>query len=571
MKKYLLFLLFPILFSCTELDIAPLNTPTVDTYFKSVSDFEMFVNSTYQWSVPQIDAMATFDFASDLNSAHAGHNTYASLINGNVSPTLGETAMFFDYGSIRHAYSYFEQIAQFNEISGEQKANLDGQVYYLLAYRYFAMFRAYENVPVVTKVMTLEESDIPSSDKSEVFAEALKNVNLAITNLPSVLSERGRLTKLAAMALKADMILYAASRFNEAIAGATYADALTAANTALAEADSQGKGLANSYADLFIASRQGMADSQKEIILEDMGLKDQSTSYASSAHYNPDESGWGTLCATQEFVDAFPCIDGLPINTSPLYDSERPFKNRDPRLDITIARPGSLLYYVDGAKSSRIFNPLDPNAGNGRDYILGTRLGSYLTGYVGQKWWLREGVSDSKGYMSFIAYRYAELLLMAAEAENESSGPSTTVFSRISKLRQRVGMPAVNSSLYPDKSATRQLIRTERMIELAYEGKRYWDIRRYGIGENVLNKQVRSMHISRFNPDGSFKEYISRIYVNTDVNSPNQETYFDIPSGTDGGRLIFTSHFTAPRDYVWPIPLGAITSSENLEQHPLWQ
>jgi hypothetical protein len=109
------------------------------------------------------------------------------------------------------------------------------------------------------------------------------------------------------------------------------------------------------------------------------------------------------------------------------------------------------------------------------------------------------------------------------------------------------------------------------MIELAYEGKRYWDIRRYGIGENVLNKQVRSMHISRFNPDGSFKEYLSRIYVNTDVNSPNQETYFDIPSGTDGGRLIFTSHFTAPRDYVWPIPLGSITSSENLEQHPLWQ
>ncbi len=371
MKKYIL--IFTIIFfvtSCDDiLDLGPLNAPSNETFFSSLNDFELFVNSTYIWSVPASNEM-TMEYGSDISMVIRSNDQFIDLITGQLSPTSGVVGRYFDYSSIRHAYTYFEKMADFTDITAEQKSNLDGQVYYMIAYRYFAMFRAYENVPVVTKVLEIEEADIPSSDKDLVFAEALKNVDAAISNLPSERSERGRLTKLAAMTLKTDMLLYSASRFDESISGASYASALSAANSALSEANAQGYGLADSFEGLFVAGRQSSNDAQKEIILERVLLKNLLTARPSAAHFRPfSEGGWGQMQANQVYVDKFPCTDGLLINISPLYDPQRPFTNRDPRLGFTILYPGHVLSYDDGGKPDRIINSLDPSVPG--EYILG--------------------------------------------------------------------------------------------------------------------------------------------------------------------------------------------------------
>ncbi|HZW71089.1 MAG TPA: RagB/SusD family nutrient uptake outer membrane protein, partial [Hanamia sp.] len=182
-------------------------------------------------------------------------------------------------------------------------------------------------------------------------------------------------------------------------------------------------------------------------------------------------------------------------------------------------------------------------------------------------------LSNGQGYGSFIVYRYAELLLMYAEAKNEATGPDASVYDAISKVRQRSNMVAVNAISHPTKDDVRTLIRNERVVELQGEGKRYWDVRRWGIGEQVQNKPFYSMHISKFNSDGTFNSFMSQIYVRTSLTDPTQEEQFTIPDGAIGGRLMTTGVFNGAKYYVWPIPQNAINASTSgvLKQNPLWK
>ncbi|MGH2645311.1 MAG: RagB/SusD family nutrient uptake outer membrane protein, partial [Chitinophagaceae bacterium] len=109
-------------------------------------------------------------------------------------------------------------------------------------------------------------------------------------------------------------------------------------------------------------------------------------------------------------------------------------------------------------------------------------------------------------------------------------------------------------------------------VELAGEGKRYWDIIRWGIADSVLNKGYYSMHISMFNPDGSLAGYEPSIWVRTSLTDSTQESLFPIPNGVNGGNFIIQYSFQSPRNYIWPIPQFAIDASKGvLKQNPLWQ
>lgn len=558
------------------LDRQPLSNITVSTFFKTESDVKQFVDGLYPSMVPNWDFIS--DFSTDLNALNPGRLDwgFSDLSLGSQSTTSGSIDEYWNYAPIRSAYQLLAVLDNVPMPENSRKL-YHGSVKYLLAYRYFNMFRAYESVPVVKKVLDPGESDVPKNTKEEVFAEALAQVNDAITNLPSLSPsqrERGRLTKLAAMTLKTDLLLYAASRYKESIPEATYQAAADAGNAALTEANANGYALATSFPNLFIAMYQGSADAQKEIILEYVQIMNVATNAATGWVWRPRHDGVGTagFLATQELVDMYEDTDGHPINKSTLYDPTHPFKNRDPRLTYTILYPGNTTGYLAGKNENWISNSLDPSPDN-RDYMLSTynARDASVSGYINIKYWDREFVNS--GYGSRITYRLAELLLMYAEARNEATGPDASVYAAISRVRSRVNMPAVNSTTHPTKEAVRALIRNERAVELVGEGQRYWDVRRWGIGEQVQNKSFYSMHISKFNPDGSFAGYQGDIYVRTSLTDPAAEQLFTIPSGTEGGRLMTKGVFNSPKYYVWPIPDFAIRASNTgaLKQNPLWE
>lgn len=581
--KYLIYSLFILValmaVSCDKyLERDSLDNVTDATFFKNETDIKQFTDGFYGGFTPGTRTIF-FDYCTDFighNPSKIGNRFYPDLIYSSYTPTSETVNTFWDFSSIRRAYILLEKINDV-DMSDDSRNLYLGITHYLLAYRNFVLFRAYENAPIVREVLDVSKSDIPTSPKEEVFQEALSHIDEAISKLPSLepdKRERGRLTKLVALTLKADMLLYASTRYKEAITVATYKAAADAADAAIKEADTKGYGLADNYQKLFISAYQAEADPQREIIFEYVRLKDVATDDFCTGYYAPrhDDLGYGDFSTSQEVIDMHECTDGLPINKSNLYDPEHPFKNRDPRLELTTLFPGNITSYIDG--DPWISNTLDPSPDN-HDYMLSNYnpLDRPPSGYINIKYWDRQRKGKS-GYASFIAYRYAELLLMFAEASNEANGPSTAVYDALSKLRDREGvnMPAVNSTTHPTREDVRRLIRNERAVELFGEGKRYWDIRRWGIGEQVINKSFYSMHISKFKSDGSFDHYVDKIYVRTSLTDPSQEELFEIPDGATGGRLLINGVFNNEKFYVWPIPQSAINASNSgaLKQHPLW-
>jgi hypothetical protein len=573
--------------SCEDfLTRIPENNVSVDSYFKSDGDFKLYTDGFYPSFTDQASSI-WFDFRSDLvgvYSSKSGNRSYPELHNGTMTASSGSAGMYWNWSSIRSAYILLQNIDNI-ELAAANKNLYTGTAYYLLAYRYFVMFRAYENVPVIRKVLEIAEADVPTSPKEEVFAEALSHVNKAIELLPSLgpaERERGRLTKLVALMLKTEMSLYTAGYYNETMSGIKYSDAAAAAQAALAEARGKGYGLSSDFNSLFLGDEQAGAEPQKEIIYEYVRLKDVATgpfAYRNFAPRSPISPGWADLSVTQECVDMYECTDGLPIGKSPLYNPEKPYDNRDPRFSLTTLYPGSIVTTVNDGKKW-VYNSLTEYAydGDGNlttvpdyNYMHDTKGGLDVcpTGYLNIKFWDRYSGSGG-GYTSFINYRFAELLLFYAEAMNEAYGASDEVRSALTELRARVGMPAITATT---TESLRAQIRNERVVELIGEGRRYWDLKRWHLLEDRLNITQYAINIAKtFNADGTPATYLDKLTVPVSIDG-TKTVAFEIPNGANGGEAVNTLIFPGGKYWVWPIPESAINASTTkaLQQHPLWQ
>tara|TARA_B100000989_G_scaffold270790_1_gene227135 strand:- start:148 stop:732 length:585 start_codon:yes stop_codon:yes gene_type:complete len=152
-------------------------------------------------------------------------------------------------------------------------------------------------------------------------------------------------------------------------------------------------------------------------------------------------------------------------------------------------------------------------------------------------------------WVNWVIFRYADILLMYAEATNEATGPDDSVYDALDEIRDRVDMPLVDRVTYSDQASLREFIRKERRVELAGEGLRYFDIIRWKTAEDVLNHEVKSL---------------------------NLENWVDLPKDGGGNSLlpvkdVQTRIFNPAKHYVWPIPQDAIDRSNNLNQHKEWQ
>jgi hypothetical protein len=164
-------------------------------------------------------------------------------------------------------------------------------------------------------------------------------------------------------------------------------------------------------------------------------------------------------------VNDYECTDGLPITSSPLYNASTPYNNRDPRLLATVLTPGVL--YKGGITFSAV------QAGSATGFLNKKGVDS-----------TRATVIQTQSDQDWVYLRYAEILLTYAEAQNEAVGPDGTVYNAINLIRERVKMPDLPAALTQDSMRTR--IRHERRIELAMEGQRYFDLKRWQLDRVIL-------------------------------------------------------------------------------------
>ncbi len=405
----------------------------------------------------------------------------------------------------------------------DDKSRLEGQAYFLRALFHFELVKRYGAVTLATRVFSRDENlNLPKNTYKECVDQIIADCDKAIaTKLPLFTREAvtdanpypwrtgdyGRATKTAAMGLKSRMLLYAASPLFAAQSGVTWQQAADAAKAII---DLNVHSLRTNYTNVFNYG----ADAYNLEVLFATRAQNRNDIEQQQAPISYD-GATGRTNPTQEMVDAFETTNGRlitdPANT--LYNPNNPYTNRDPRFALTINHNGRVFKgkavqsYVGGADG------LNRN-------INATKTGYYMRKFLSESaTWNQQ--SNTLARRPWVVMRYAEILLNYAEALNEAQGiaAATEVLRVVNLIRARTGvaMPALQTSnptgngyVANTKEAIRERIQNERRVELCFEGHRFYDLRRWKLGDAFLNKPVTGMRITI---DGSGATTYSRFEV----------------------------------------------------------
>jgi len=419
---------------------------------------------------------------------------------GQIAPeNLGNAGAFWgrSYRGIRDCNYGLGNIATVT-MSKQHKDYLTGELKFLRAYRYQDLIRNYGGVVLIgDKVYNLKDNlqDVALYQRSSIkdcIAYAVAQLDNAAQLLPQDNSGSwplGRATKGAALALKARLLLYAASPLYNT---GTWTDAAAAAKAVM----SLNKySLQSDYSSLFID--QGMASS--EIIFGRQYTVTAPHVRMEISNGPNGYGGWAGNTPLQNLVDGYQMNNGKDITDGASgYDTQNPYVNRDPRFYATILyngasyRGSTIDAYSPGGKDSKD-SPSNWNT---------TKTGYYLRKFMNDKNVI-DNPWSSTGQQPWIYLRYAEILLNYAEAQNEAVGPDASVYSAVNQIRQRlsVGMPPLPAGL--SQAQMRDAIRKERRVELAFEEHRFYDVRRWKIADVVENLPAGGMTMVK-NTNGTF-------------------------------------------------------------------
>lgn len=362
---------------------------------------------------------------------------------------------------------------------------------FIRAFIYFRLIRSYGGVPIIEEVFDINSdwSGVKRNSYDECVDYIIKDLDEVITVLPDRPSERNRASANAARALKSRVLLYAASPLNNP---SNDREKWQKAADAAKELFDKGYSLSDNYRDMFFDVTND----------EYIFAKEYSETYSHWAGRNtasPGDGGLGFATPTQNMVDAYETIDGeIPIldtktgevNPNSIYDPKNPYKNRDPRFYDCIYYNGSTS--IEGRVVETYQDGADMQT---QDMTL---TGYYLRKFVDES----EPVSVSYHYtMPYPFFRLAEIYLNYAEAEYHL-GNEDVAREYVNKVRARksVNMPPIDET----GSTLLERIYHERQIELAFEGHRFFDLRRWRIADKnplyglIINKTEDGFSYERF-------------------------------------------------------------------------
>jgi hypothetical protein len=436
---------------------------------------------------------------------------------------------------------------------------LEAEMRLIRAYEFSRLITHFGDVPFLLEPTALEESyNITRTNKEEILNFIFTELDFAAANLPQTYgSGVKRLTKGAALAVKARTALYN--------------DKWTIArDAALAIMQLSGAGaysLHSSYAQLFLKP----GESSPELIISiprDEAQKVFSTGTGVQDQIPRNTGGFGAQIPTREMVDAYECIDGKPIDESPLYDPMDPFKNRDPRLTASIVEFNTqwLGYaYQPHPDTLTVFSSKENRRVSNRDSRTVAAFASY-TGFLWKKGIDQSWVDKVSEDNDAIIIRYAEILLTYAEAKIELGEIDATVLDAINQVKARgYGVTVSQTALYPpvittDVSELRKILRRERRVEFAKEGLRYMDLIRWKLAEKVLTKPVIGL------PDPATQNRAKWPFPG--VTPIDEDGVMDYSIFGSDVKIVAQRSFDKSRQYLWPIPALERRVNPNLTQNP---
>ena len=631
MKKilYLIGLLTVLtIYSCSKfLDVVPDNVATLDNAFADRYTAERFLVTCYSY----LPNFASTDGNPGLNSGDEIWYAEWHKWKSGVKIAKGQqniTSPLYDfwrgsnggkplYTGIRDCNIFLENIENVQGLNAQEKKRWIAEVNFLKAYYHYYLTRMYGPVHIVDKNLPVSaQTDAIRDYRQPVdscFNYIVRLLDKSIADLPAALensvTELGRITKPIAMAVKAEVLVTAASPlFNGNTSMASMVDnrqvhlfsasadptkwqkAATACLEAINASHSAGVSLfqktdyLNPYpisdtTRTIAALRAAVSNLwNKEII---WGCSNATTGdlqwnscprlYTST--YNPVGSNHApTLAVAEQFYTR----NGVPIDEDPSWSFENRYSLRTATAaDAIFVEPGEKTVYLNYNREYRYYAALsfDRGAwfGNGKEtdelapWYIRNRKGDFssifeisqysITGFYPKKLVnlgsnIQNGSYFKAEIYAFPVLRLADLYLYYAEALNEvKDAPDEEVYRYIDLVRNRAGLKGVvdswaEHSKFPGKPATksgmREIIHRERMIELAFEGQRYWDLRRWKQAKIYMNKPVQGWDVFETDP----------------------LTYYRVTT-------LFNQTFDE-RDYFWPVPENEIIKNPNLVQNLGW-
>ncbi|HET6556958.1 MAG TPA: RagB/SusD family nutrient uptake outer membrane protein [Prolixibacteraceae bacterium] len=565
--KYLILLLMMGFMSCEGfLDRAPDVNLDEEKVFTDFLNAQRFQADIYSGLTNRFNAVGSFQpvplaSASDESESNAGYHGTKGFNMGNYNGL--DANISFYYTAIRKANLFLKNAEKIPFPDAKTKDQMMGEVYFLRAFYFNEIVKRFGGMPIMTENDLFIPGDNlmrPRDSYRDCFAFIMGDLNKAISSLPVSLNtnEYGRATKGAAMALKARVLLYAASPlFSQKTGlwgmGGTVDDwmdkdgkswwlkAAEAAKAVIDLTDETGApayalyqtGAANKsddYEKLFFKRRE---HGNREIIFykheAPVGFtSDQVNVWMPSG----DFGGAGAVQPTQAFVNLFEMSNGKYIDEQGSnYDPANPYANRDPRFYKIIVYHGSTW---QGAKMDLSTSTAQFPAG------------TFLTGYFVRKYVPEEikKATSTTAYHNWIYFRLAEMYLNYAEAMNEVDGPTAAVREAVNLVRARSGVIELPVEMTGDKKSMRQRIQRERAIELSFEEHRWWDARRWSAGEE--GELAAKWFGGPFNRMVITKSGSTVTY--------NEETYF--------------TRIYQPHNNLYQIPLGEMYKNPLFVQNP---
>lgn len=536
----------------SELDLVSEDSITDGIFWKTPNDFKLGANQLYNG----LDRFGFEDTESDI-----AFNDPNSVSNGTYQPTETSGQWTDSYNNIRSANNVIEKGAGTTDPLIKRYV---AEARFFRAWYYYKLMRVFGGVPLITKVLNTGDAELftPRSTRTETVDFILKDLEDASADLQLQgeldAGDIGRITRGAALSLAARVALFegAWQKFHGEGNANKYLDAAITAATTVMTSGQYGlyTGSAEqSYRYLFIEP----GDDSRECILDRRYARNI---LGHDMPYAYDQSGYNP---TRKLVDMYLDDTGLPI-THPAsvfhgyatFSSE--FADRDPRMTMTMIIPGTL--------TNRVFNPVT-KVENWPD----KPQRNFNTGYILYKYMSEDATANNSGRMGDASLfefdrhliRYAEVLLIYAEAKFERNGAITDADLNMSVnlLRDRVDMPHLTNAFVTTNGLDmREEIRRERTIELALEGFRYDDLRRWKTAETALPQDVKGIKIKGTDWE-TRAPYSDPVYQNrTDAN----------------GFLIAESNRTFdPAKHYWqPLPTKEVAfylaSGYSLPQNPEW-
>lgn len=475
-----------------------------------LSEAALYGDGSILWEEAASPNAYNYDNRLGWNAIALGtHTTDLSIFNGRWTAA---------YRGIGRCNALLHNIDRNTVLSSTEITQMKAEARFLRALYYQVLATYYRDIPLLLTEPELAQKDLPRIAHEEVVEFIIKELEEITPLLPIRYNNRGDLgrpTRGAALALKARLLLFEASPLLNS--GGDQGKWRAAADAAKDVIDLGIYSLHGSYRSLFFVS----AENGVESIFDVQYINEPNM----GSSFDITLRQFNNAAPVKDLIDSYWMLDGKPRNGS-AYAGSSAYENMDPRFKMTIVYPGS-TFMGEVVKA------------DGNNTVFKTPQ----TGFTFKKYSIYDEapvstaeaqIGNNMSEINYMILRYADILLMYAEAKNELGELTEDIWNTtVREIRRRAGFSAASALGYPgnDVETLREHIRYERRAEFAGEGYYYNDIRRWKIAENVMQGPIQK----------------------------------------HDGTNIITRTFNLNRDYWWPVSTVQIELNPNLKpNNPGW-